>query len=181
MKKAHAGSGGDCANGAHWAAVYRELRTLARFAMSSTRSCDTLQATELVHEAFLRIARRQGDGFVVHDAQHLRNLALRAMRQCVVNRGVRKATPRHGGGRRRLPAECLDQVGCHSPARVDHVVDALDALEAVDPIKSRIVQLRVLGGCTVDETAEVLKLSAPTVKRHWRMARAWLKTALQQA
>jgi RNA polymerase sigma factor (TIGR02999 family) len=137
---------------------------------------DRQAATALVHEVYLRIA---GDSNVTWEGrQHFFFAAARAMRDIVVEQARRKAGPKQGGGRQRLE---LDEACAVVEPPSDDVLavnEALQELEARDPIKAQIVLLRYFTGLSMDETAAVLGLAERTVDRHWRYIRAWLMKRL---
>jgi RNA polymerase sigma factor (TIGR02999 family) len=151
--------------------VYQELRRLAGAYMRRESPGQTLQATALVHEAYLRLA---GEGRPWNDRRHFVGIAARAMRQILVERArARGALKRWGDLDRASLRESL--VGAAAP---DHMLPALDEalerLELLDPEQARIVELRFFAGLTVEETADAMGLSPATLKRRWSLARAWL-------
>ncbi len=156
--------------------VYAELHELARARLARQTPGQTLTATALVHEVYLRIA---GDSNVTWEGrQHFFFAAARAMRDIVVEQARRKAGPKQGGGRQRLE---LDEACAVVEPPSDDVLavnEALQELEAQDPLKAQIVLLRYFTGLTMDETAAVLGLAERTVDRHWRYIRAWLMKRL---
>jgi RNA polymerase sigma factor (TIGR02999 family) len=158
--------------------VYAELHQLARASMARLTPGNTLQATALVHEAYLRIA---GKSEVTWQGRHhFFFAAARAMRDILVEQARRKAGLKHGGGRQR---EDLDEAAIvlETPSEdVLAVHEALDELERQDPLKAQIVMLRYFTGLTMAETAEVLGQSERTLHRHWRYIKAWLKSQLQK-
>jgi RNA polymerase sigma factor (TIGR02999 family) len=152
--------------------VYEELRRLAAAKMASENPGQTLQATALVHEAWLRLA---GDGNRKwNDRTHFFAAAAEAMRRILVENARRKRAQRHGGGQQRL--ELLDLAAPQVPNAdlLLAVNDALDKFAALDPQTAELVKLRYFVGMTIEETAEALGISKATVKRHWDYARAWL-------
>jgi RNA polymerase sigma factor (TIGR02999 family) len=156
--------------------VYAELHQLARARLARQPQGQTLQPTALVHEAYLRIA---GDSSVTWEGrQHFFFAAARAMRDILVEQARRKAGPKHGGGRRRqeLDEACLVLEPPSDDVLAVH--EALEKLEARDPLKAQIVLLRYFTGLTMDETAAVLGLAERTLDRHWRYIRAWLMKQL---
>jgi RNA polymerase sigma factor (TIGR02999 family) len=156
------------------AAVYAELRRLAGQRMRREAGPRTLQATDLVHEAWLRLRRSDG-GF--DGRRHFFGCAARVMRQILVERHRRSQQVKRGGGRQRV--DCPDEleIGLESefaPLDLIALDEALVALEAHDPRMAQIVQLRFFAGLTIEDVAETLELSVRTVKREWSVARAWL-------
>ena len=151
--------------------VYSELRRLAAAKMSREAPGQTLQPTALVHEAWLRLG---GDGQRWENRAHFFGAAAEAMRRILIDRARRKLAARHGGGQQRLD---VDEIEIAAPARDDELLavhEALDALAAHDTRKAELVKLRYFAGLSIDEAAGVLGISAPTAKRDWTYARAWL-------
>ncbi len=160
-------------------AVYTELRRLADMRLARERLDHTLQATELVHEAYLRlvdITRVQWN-----DRAHFLAVASRAMRRILVDHARRRGTAKRGGPRARTFS--LDDVTTLAADEPDTmIVDfdrALEKLGAKEPEHARIVEMRVFGGLTREECAEVLGISTRTVARHWEYAQTWLYRELQ--
>ena len=161
--------------------VYDELRRLAANYLRHERPGQTLQATALVHEAFLRLSKEKNQPW--KNRTHFLAIAALSMRQILVQRArARHAEKRGGPNADRIT---LDEsvMAEHAPGATGGVdVLALDAalerLAALDPQQSKIVELRYFGGLTVEEAAEALDISPATVKRHWTLARAWLKKEL---
>lgn len=156
--------------------VYKELRALAGSYLRNARANHTLQPTALVHEAYLRLVRADSSW---NSKKHFYDVAAMAMRQLLTDHARTKATEKRGGGRNRMMLTEAD-VPSGAAAEFDIVAldDALTKLGRLDARQARIVELRYLAGLSVDETAEVLDTSARTVKREWRVARAWLHTEL---
>jgi RNA polymerase sigma-70 factor, ECF subfamily len=152
--------------------VYAELRRQADRYLSRQRTGHTLQATALVHEAFLRLVDQTSVSF--RDRAHFFAVASRAMRQILVDHARRRLAEKRGGAATRLVLD--DGIASVQPRGVDLMAldDALSRLEALDPAQARLVELRFFGGLTVEETAVVLGCSPATVKRSWSSARAWL-------
>ncbi|MBK9064378.1 MAG: sigma-70 family RNA polymerase sigma factor [Acidobacteria bacterium] len=152
--------------------VYSELRRQADRYLSRQRRGHTLQATALVHEAFLRLVDQTSVSF--RDRAHFFAVASRAMRQILVDHARRRHADKRGGAATRLVLE--DGIASVQPRGVDLMAldAALERLEELDPAQARLVELRFFGGLTVEETAVVLECSPATVKRSWSSARAWL-------
>ena len=149
--------------------VYAELRQLARAKMAREQPGHTLQPTALVHEAWLRM----GDARFENRA-HFFGAAAEAMRRILIERARRKLAAKHGAGAEHVDA---DDIEIAAPSKDDELLavhEALDALAAHDTRKAELVKLRYFAGLTIDEAAEVLGTSAPTAKRDWAYARAWL-------
>lgn len=151
--------------------VYDELRRIAAAYMRRERPGQTLQATALVHEAYLRLA---GVGSPWKDRHHFIGIAARAMRQILVERArARGAQKRWAGMNRVSLTESL--VGArHEDDMLPALDEALTRLEQLDPEQARIVELRYFVGLGIEETAEALGISPATLKRRWALARAWL-------
>lgn len=158
--------------------MYDELRRLARRYLHRERAGHTLQATALVHEAYLRLVDQPGVRW--QNRAHLLALAAQMMRRILVNYSRDRRRLKRGGAPTRLT---LDKVVEGANARsVDLVAldDALEALATRDEQQSRIIELRYFGGLTIAETAALLGLSPATVKNKWSVARAWLHRELRQ-
>jgi RNA polymerase sigma factor (TIGR02999 family) len=156
--------------------VYEELRRLAASYLLQERRDHTLQPTALVHEAYLRLIDQRQVNWK-NRAQFV-GLAAVMMRRILVNHARDRATGKRGGDVQKVP---LSEAGDPSGAQDVDVIalhDALDQLSAVDPRKSRIVELKFFGGLTTSEIAEVLQLSPATIERDWSFARAWLYDAI---
>ena len=152
--------------------VYSELRRLAAAKMSREAPGQTLQPTALVHEAWLRLG---GDGQRWENRAHFFGAAAEAMRRILIDRARRKLAAKHGANAEHVDA---DEIEIAAPTDKDDellaVHEALDTLAAHDARKAELVKLRYFAGLTIDEAADVLGISAPTAKRDWTYARAWL-------
>jgi RNA polymerase sigma factor (TIGR02999 family) len=166
--------------------VYDELRRIAARYMSRERPGQTLQATALVNEAFVRLSAERPRQF--QNRTHFLAIAALSMRQILVQRARAKRAAKRGGAPQRVTLDDshLDPANLAAGAApgaddIDVLAldEALSRLAAIDEELARIVELRYFGGLTVEETAEVVGSSPATVKRHWAMARAWLKLALE--
>jgi RNA polymerase sigma factor (TIGR02999 family) len=159
--------------------VYRSLRQLAEQQMRQERAGHTLQATALVHEAYLRMV---GDQDVGWDSRaHFYGAAAEAMRRILIEHARRVGAQKRGGGWKR---EILSVADLSSDESIGSAVDidaAIEALKGHDQRAASIAQLRFYTGLSVDETAAALDISPSTVDREWRYARAWLLRHLQQA
>lgn len=152
--------------------VYEELRQVAARQLAHERPGQTLQATALVHEAYLRVV---GGGVDLwQNRRHFFAAAAEAMRRILVERARRKRRVRHGGGRLRVELDAND-IPLDDPA-VDLLAldEVLDRLAAEDPPKAELVKLRFFAGLSEQEAADVLGISRATAARHWAYARAWL-------
>ena len=158
--------------------IYQELRRLAAARMAQERPGQTLDATSLVHEAYLRLLGPEGGAQRWDSRGHFFAAAAEAMRRILVDNARRKARPKHGGDRERMD---LDQRPLAAPERSDDLIaldEALDRLAAEDSKKAALVKLRYFAGLSVEEAALALDISPATAKRHWAYARAWLHDAL---
>jgi len=152
--------------------VEEELRKLARAYMRRERKDHTLQATALVNEAFVRLVDARGLAW--QDRAHFIGVSARLMRRVLVDHARARGYAKRGGALQRVT---LDGAPLVAPAPAIDLVDldrALEALAATDRRKSRVVELRYFGGLSVEETAEVLHVSADTIHRDWRLAKLWL-------
>ncbi|MBI4877866.1 MAG: sigma-70 family RNA polymerase sigma factor [Acidobacteria bacterium] len=152
--------------------VYRELRELARSCLRRERPGHTLQATALVHEAYLRLVKEDLPSFQVRS--HFFGIAARAMRQILIEHARARGAAKRGGGAKLSLEEIATVAGTQDPDILD-LDQALDRLSALDARKSRIVELRYFGGLTVEEIAEMEELSPATVGRDLRFAESWLR------
>ncbi len=162
--------------------VYDELRRLAAAYVRRERRGQTLQPTALVHEAYLRLVRPGDQPWT--GRTHFLAIAAMSMRQVLVDKARRRAAAKRGGAAQQRIT--LDDALLPAPSPgegVDLVAldTALTELATLDALQARIVELRYFGGMTIEETAQAVELSPATVKRHWTVARAWLKRALSAA
>ena len=153
--------------------VYSELRRLAEHYLRHERPNHTLQATALVHEAYLRLANEKEIDW--QNRAHFFGIAAARMRLILVDHARSREAAKRGGGAYRLSLSEADQLAEQRDVNLLALDEALERLDALDAQKARIVELRYFGGLTIEETAEVLKISPATVKRDWSMARAWLR------
>ena len=152
--------------------VYEELRKLAAQKMARELPGQTLQATALVHEAWLRMG---GDDQPAWDNRgHFFAAAAEAMRRILIDNARRKNCLRHGGAVERVNLDGLDLAASMDDEQLLALNEALDHLAEHDAEKAQVVKLRFFAGLTNQEAAQVLGVSEPTVKRHWAYARAWL-------
>jgi RNA polymerase sigma factor (TIGR02999 family) len=160
--------------------VYRELRTLAGRTLRHERSGHTLPPTALVHEAYLKLVDQRQVRW--HDRAHFFAVAAQIMRRILVDYARRHGAAKRGSGEPRLPLEEADGAAAAAPVVDWLALDrALDRLGALDARQARIVELRFFGGLTIDETAEVLRVSPATVTNDWSLARGWLYRELHGA
>ncbi len=157
--------------------VYDELRKLAAQELRHEEPGQTLQATALVHEAYIRlvgVARSQE----WNSRRHFFAAAAQAMRRILVDRARQKLSLKGGGGRARQDVEKNELATAAAPAEVVAVHDALDALGAEDPVAAELVKLRYFAGFSIEEAAEILQVSRATAYRLWTYARVWLRDSL---
>jgi RNA polymerase sigma factor (TIGR02999 family) len=152
--------------------VYEELRRLATAKMASENPGQTLQPTALVHEAWVRLAGDENRKW--NDRTHFFAAAAEAMRRILVDNARRKRAQRHGGGHQRVEMPEIAGSISGNDDQVLAVNEAREKLAAQDKQKADLVKLRYFVGMTIEEAADALGISAPTAKRHWAYARAWL-------
>ena len=157
-------------------AVYADLRAAARAQLRYERPDHTLQATALVHEAYIRLLGGAYPNW--NDRQHFFRAAAEAMRRILVEHARGRARVKRGGNPVRVTLTDVASLTQQDPAEVLALDAAIRRLEEQDPTAADIVRLRYFAGLSVEETAGMLDLSARTVKREWAFARAWLFTAL---
>ena len=157
-------------------AVYEELRKLAAASLMRERPGQTLDATALVHEAYLRLVGR-AEPRTYRDRSHFFAAAATSMRRILIDEARRKLTEKRGAGRVR---ERPDDLPAPQPdGDLLALSEALDQLATEDPLKARLVELRYFAGLTGDQAADVLGISPSTADRHWAYARAWLQLAVR--
>jgi len=156
--------------------VHDELRRIARRCLHGQRANQSVQATELVNEAYLRLL----DVLQVdwQNRTHFLAMSARLMRRVLVDLARSRGADKRGGGAIRVTLDDAVIGGVAPDADVIRIDDALQALAALDDRKSRVVELRFFGGLTIDETAVALQVSSKTVLRDWEFARAWLEREL---
>ena len=160
--------------------VYDELKRVARNRMRKEADGHTLQATALVHEAYLKLIDQHSTDW--DQRAQFFAIASEAMRRVLVNHAVALQTDKRGGKWSAVTVGVLDSLSTETGADEALVIDldrALTELAALDPQQARVVELRYFGGLTIEETAAALDLSVATVKREWSTARLWLKLALE--
>ncbi len=157
------------------AAVYHELRRMARAAMQNERGSHTLQPTALVHEAWMRL---QTAGGAFDNRAHFFTAAGTAMRRILTEHARARAADKRGGVQQRTTLDATGLPDEHADAVVLAVHEALGDLGEASPEAAQLVELRFFVGLTVEEIAELLGVSPSTVARRWRVARAWLESRL---
>jgi len=158
--------------------IYAELRRLAASYLWRERRDHTLQATALVHEAFLKLVDQRAVRW--QSRAHFFGIAAQAMRRILVDHARARSAAKRGDGERPVSLDEAAVIGAMPDADVIALHDALTRLETIDPQQSRIVELRFFGGLTMEETAEVLHISPATVGRDWTVAKAWLYAELER-
>jgi len=153
--------------------VYDELRKLAAQKLAQEKPGQTLQATALVHEAYLRLVNR-ADTPHWDGGRHFFAAAAQAMRRILIERARRQQTEKHGGRRQRIDLEEVQAVSSSRSADLLAVDEALTRFAAEDPVKAQLVTLRYFAGLSVQQAAEVLGISRATADRYWSYARTWL-------
>lgn len=151
--------------------IYDEVRRLANYYLSRQRPGHTLQATALVNEAFIKLIDMKNVNW--QNRAHFFAVAAKIMRNILIDHARSHQRIKRGGGQ----PITLDDVAVIAQEQASELIaldEALKSLASIDLRKSEIVELRFFGGLTIDETAEVLKVSTPTIQREWRMAKAWL-------
>jgi RNA polymerase sigma factor (TIGR02999 family) len=159
--------------------VYQELKRIAGGQLRSERPGHTLQATALVHEAYLKLVDQRNVSW--QNRAHFLGVAAQVMRRILLDYAKSRNRVKRGG---EVHKTSLDEALVVSEDRASDLVvidQALQRLEALDPRQAKVVELRFFGGLSVEETAEAMGISAPTVKREWAMARAWLHRELSAA
>ena len=157
--------------------VYQELRRLAKRRLAQEKPGQTLQATALVHEAYLRLVGGQ-EAQRWDNRGHFLAAAAEAMRRILIENARRKRAEKHGG---RLERQDLDGLDIEAPASSENLLaldEALTRLEAEDPVKAQLVKLRFFAGLTEEDAASVLGISRTSAQRYWRYAKAWLRIEL---
>jgi len=152
--------------------VYAELRRLAGRLMRNERPGQTIQTTALVHEAYLKLIDIENVEWQ-HRA-HFFAISAQVMRHILLDRARRTSAAKRGGQGGRIYLEDVPDIGSVRARELIALDDALNALARMDPRKARVIELRFFAGLSVEETAEVLKVSSETVVRDWKLARAWI-------
>lgn len=157
--------------------IYDELRRLAQSQLRSERKFHTLNATALVHEAYIKLVDKSEVNW--QNRAHFFALAAKSMRQILIDYARKRKAEKRGAD---LPLVTFDEQSVKCEARADELLamdEALQELENAEQRASKVVELKFFGGLTYEEIAEVLGISVPTVRRDWRFAQAWLSEALR--
>ena len=158
--------------------VYEELRRLAAARMAQEQPGQTLQATAMVHEAWLRLVADGERNW--QNRAHFFGAASEAMRRILIENARRKSAIKRGGGLARVDIEGLDLAATTPDDKVLLINEALEQLQAEDPEKARIVVMKFFGGLTNQEVAESLGVTERTIERQWAFARAWIYQAIKE-
>jgi len=159
--------------------VYRTLRRIAGYQLQNERPGQSLQATALVHEAYLELIDIENVNWQ-HRA-HFFAVSAQIMRHILLDRARRRVTTKRGGDAERVNLDELPDLGGGRARELIALDDALNALAGIDLRKARVVELRFFGGLSVEETAAVLAISPETVMRDWKFARSWLHAELSKS
>jgi RNA polymerase sigma-70 factor (ECF subfamily) len=159
--------------------VYDELRRIAHRYMQQERDGHTLQTTALVNEAYVRLVGQQRIEW--QNRAHFFGVTAQVMRRVLIDHARRRGYTKRGGEAQQVPLEDAAVMSHGRAAELVALDEALEELAKLDPRKSRVVELRYFGGLSIEETAEVLKVSPMTVRRDWRAAKAWLYRALTES
>ena len=168
------GDGDEAARDALIPVVYEHLRRIARHHLRNERVGHTLQTSALINEAYLKLIDQS---ISWQNRNHFFGIAARLMRQILVDHARARLRLKRGGDQYQVSLTAAEHES--EPTRdLLALNEALETLAKVDPLRSQIVELRFFGGLTIEEAAQVMRVSTPTVERGWRAARAWLQTEL---
>jgi RNA polymerase sigma-70 factor (ECF subfamily) len=159
--------------------VYQELKRIAKGQLGRERPGHTLQATALVHEAYLKLIDQREVNW--QNRAHFFGVASQLMRRILMDYAKSRLRDKRGGGAHKTSLDEALVVAEDRASDLVRIDDALTRLEQLDPRQAKVVEMRFFGGLTVEETAEAMGISAPTVKREWAMAKAWLHRELAAA
>ena len=163
-------------------AVYAELCLIAHGYMRHERPDQTMQATALVHEAYLRLIGLHDVGW--QGRAHFFAVSAQMMRRILVDRARSRVTAKRGGAAERVPLETIPEMpdlGSWRPSELMTLDDALTRMGEMDPRKAKVIELRFFGGLSVEEIADVLKISPQSVMRDWKLAKVWLQRGLNKS
>jgi len=155
--------------------VYQTLHRIARHQLRGERAGHTLETTALINEAYLKLVEQTVSW---ENRAHFFGIAARLMRQLLVDYARARQRLKRGGEMKQISLTAAAQIAQEQAVDLLALDEALETLAEVDPQSSRIVELRFFGGLTIEETAQVIGVSTPTIERGWRSARAWLQTEL---
>lgn len=157
--------------------VEGELRRIALYQMQREDTNNTLQATALVNEVYLKLVNQKKSHWSCR--AHFFAIAAQLMRRILVDHARRKLRGKRGGGKADFSLDDVAVISREKSAELLALDEALDRLAKFDPLKSKVVELRHFGGLSVEETAEILKISSITVMRHWKLAKTWLRREIR--
>jgi RNA polymerase sigma factor (TIGR02999 family) len=160
-------------------ALYAEIRKLAASYLRRERPDHTLQATALVNEAYIKLVDQRAVQW--QNRAHFFGVAAQIMRRILVDHARAQKADKRGSGLRPIVLDEALEVAGNRPLDFVAVDEALNALAELDPRQAQIVELRYFGGLSIEETAEVIRLSPATIKREWASARAWLRRELERS
>ena len=158
--------------------VYSELQKLASGYLRNERSSHTLQPTALVHEAYARLVLQEQPDY--QSRSHFMAVTAQVMRQILIDHARARNAAKRGGGEARFSIEQAGDIPVDRPSTLIAIDDALDELARKDAIKARLIEMRFFGGLTADESAEATGMSVVEVRRHLRVAQAWLQRELDR-
>jgi RNA polymerase sigma factor (TIGR02999 family) len=158
--------------------VYSELQKLAGGYLRNERPSHTLQPTALVHEAYARLVMQEQPDY--KSRSHFMAVAAQVMRQILIDRARARNAAKRGGGEVKYSIEQAGEIAIDRPSALIAIDDALDELGRKDALKARLIEMRFFGGLTADESAEAAGLSVVEVRRHLRVAQAWLQRELDR-
>ena len=158
--------------------VYKELRRMAHQYMRRERAGNTLQTSALINEAYIRLV--DYDRMRWQDRAHFFAVAAQAMRRILVERARSRSRDKRGGAAQKVSLNEAADLAVEHASDIIALDHALTELSAIAPRKGQVVELRYFGGLNIDEAAEVLGISSPTVQREWRAAKAWLYRAISE-
>ena len=160
--------------------IYEELRNLAAAKMAQEKPGQTLQATALIHESFLRLVG-PGQEQTWKNRRHFFAAAAETMRRILVDNARRKLRSKHGGDRKRIEFEQVQVASCDSPDELLQIDEVLDRLSEEDETAAEIAKSCYFAGLTVEQSADLLGISRATAYRHWTYAKAWLHAEIKRA
>lgn len=153
--------------------VESELRRIAHRFMRRENPNHTLQTTALVNEAYLKLVDQRSADW--QNRLHFYALASQMMRRILLNHARDRVVQKRGAGAQKVSLESAEILSAEKSRELLALDEALESLAKIDPLKSRLVELRYFGGLSIEETAEILKISPATVSKHWQLSRAWLR------
>ncbi|QEG20384.1 ECF-type sigma factor [Mariniblastus fucicola] len=159
--------------------VYDELRRLAAARLNNERADHSLQATALVHEAWMRVVGDAADDRKWNSRGHFFGAAAEAMRRILIDHARAAKAAKRGGDRQRIELDTWNHPAASEPEKLLALDEALEKLQQQDSVKAELVKLRFFAGLTIKEAAAALEISTATAERSWAYSRAWLKTEMQ--